>query len=96
MAYGSQDQGDRGSRSEQVFTLQERLSLRLASHGAEAQARLPSRLKGDGGSVRASLARELVHASGQGAPLKTGSASKGDNLPAGEATASSCRIRMEP
>ena len=62
MAYGSQDQGDRGSRSEQVFTLQERLSLRLASHGAEAQARLPSRLKGDGGSVRASLARKLVHA----------------------------------
>ena len=62
MAYGSQDQGDRGSRSERVFTLQERLSLRLASHGAEAQARLPSRLKGDGGSVRASLARKLVHA----------------------------------
>ncbi|WP_157893446.1 hypothetical protein [Aquidulcibacter paucihalophilus] len=62
MAYGSQDQGDRGSRSEPVFTLQERLSLRLASHGAEAQARLPSRLKGDGGSVRASLARKLVHA----------------------------------
>lgn len=61
MAYGSQDQGDRGSRSERVFTLQERLSLRLASHGAEAQARLPSRLKGDGGSVRASLARKLVH-----------------------------------
>ncbi|WP_157893405.1 hypothetical protein [Aquidulcibacter paucihalophilus] len=62
MAYGSQDQGDRGSRSEWVFTLQERLSLRLASHGAEAQARLPSRLKGDGGSMRASLARKLVHA----------------------------------
>ena len=62
MAYGSQDQGDRGSRSERVFTLQERLSLRLVSHGAEAQARLPSRLKGDGGSVRASLARKLVHA----------------------------------
>jgi type IV secretory pathway VirD2 relaxase len=62
MAYGNQDQGDRGSRSEQVFTLQERLSLRLASHGAEAQARLPTRLKGDGGSVRASLARKLVHA----------------------------------
>jgi len=47
MAYGNQDQGDRSSRSEQVFTLQGRLSLRLASHGAEAQARLPSRLKGD-------------------------------------------------
>ena len=62
MAYGNQDQGDRGSRSERVFTLQERLSLRLASHGAEAQARLPSRLKGDGGSLRASLARKLVHA----------------------------------
>jgi len=62
MAYGNQDQGDRGSRSERVFTLQERLSLRLASHGAEAQARLPTRLKGDGGSVRASLARKLVHA----------------------------------
>ncbi|OYU78106.1 MAG: hypothetical protein CFE32_03020 [Alphaproteobacteria bacterium PA3] len=62
MASGSQDQGDRGSRSEPVFTLQERLSLRLASHGAEAQARLPTRLKGDGGSVRASLARKLVHA----------------------------------
>ncbi|MFN8958001.1 MAG: hypothetical protein ACK5XI_07665, partial [Hyphomonadaceae bacterium] len=62
MAYGNQDQGDRSSRSEQVFTLQGRLSLRLASHGAEAQARLPSRLKGDGGSVRASLARKLVHA----------------------------------
>ncbi len=62
IAYGSQDQGDRGSRSEPVFTLQERLSLRLASHGAEAQARLPTRLKGDGGSVRASLARKLVHA----------------------------------
>ena len=62
MTYGSQDQGDRGSRSERVFTLQERLSLRLASHGAEAEARLPSRLKGDGGSVRASLARKLVHA----------------------------------
>ncbi len=62
MAYGSQDQGDRGSRSEPAFTLQERLSLRLASHGAEAQARLPTRLKGDGGSVRASLARKLVHA----------------------------------
>ena len=62
MAYGNQDQGDRGSRSERVFTLQERLSLRLASHGAEAQARLPSSLKGDGGSVRASLARKLVHA----------------------------------
>ena len=62
MAYGSQDQGDRSSRSEPVFTLQERLSLRLASHGAEAQARLPARLKGDGGSVRASLARKLVHA----------------------------------
>ena len=62
MAYGSQDQGDRGGRSERVFTLQERLSLRLASHGAEAQARLPTRLKGDGGSVRASLARKLVHA----------------------------------
>ncbi len=62
MAYGNQDQGDRGSRSEPVFALQERLSLRLASHGAEAQARLPSRLKGDGGSVRASLARKLVHA----------------------------------
>ena len=42
MAYGNQDQGDRGSRSEQAFTLQERLSLRLASHGAEAQARLPT------------------------------------------------------
>ncbi|AMS29995.1 MAG TPA: hypothetical protein DIU09_15545 [Hyphomonadaceae bacterium] len=53
MAYGSQDQGDRGNRSEPIFTLQERLSLRLASHGAEAQARLPSRLKGDGGSVGA-------------------------------------------
>jgi hypothetical protein len=62
MAYGNQDQGDRGRRSEPVFTLQERLSLRLASHGAEAQARLPTRLKGDGGSVRASLARKLVHA----------------------------------
>jgi hypothetical protein len=62
MAYGSQDQGDRGSTSERAFTLQERLSLRLASQGAEAQARLPSRLKGDGGSVRASLARKLVHA----------------------------------
>ncbi len=62
MAYGSQDQGDRGSRSEPDFTLQERLSLRLASHGAEAQARLPTRLKGDGGSVRSSLARKLVHA----------------------------------
>ena len=61
MAYGNQDQGDRGSKSEQVFTLQERLSLRLASHGAEAQAHLPTRLKGDGGSVRASLARKLVH-----------------------------------
>ena len=61
MAYGKQDQGDRGSRSERVFTLQERLSLRLASHGAEAQARLPIRLKGDGGSVRASPARNLVH-----------------------------------
>ena len=42
MAYSNQDQGDRGSRSEQAFTLQERLSLRLASHGAEAQARLPT------------------------------------------------------
>ena len=62
MAYGNQDQGDRGSRSEWVFTLQERLSLRLASHGAEPQARLPTRLKGDGGSMRASLARKLVHA----------------------------------
>ena len=62
MAYGNQDQGDRGSRSEQAFTLQERLSLRLASNGAEAQARMPTRLKGDGGSVRASLARKLVHA----------------------------------
>jgi type IV secretory pathway VirD2 relaxase len=62
MAYGNQDQGDRGSRSEPVFTLQERLSQRLASPGAEAQARLPTRLKGDGGSVRASLARKLVHA----------------------------------
>ncbi len=62
MAYGNQDQGDRGSRPEPVLTLQERLSLRLASHGAEAQARLPSRLKGDGGSVRGSLARKLVHA----------------------------------
>jgi hypothetical protein len=62
MSSVSQDQGNRGSRSEQAFTLQERLSLRLASHGAEAQARLPTRLKGDGGSVRASLARKLVHA----------------------------------
>jgi len=62
MTYGSQDHGDHGSRSERAFTLQERLSLRLASHRAEAQARLPSRLKGDGGSVRASLARKLVHA----------------------------------
>ena len=62
MANGTQDQGDRGSRSEPVITLQERLSLRLARHGAEAQARLPTRLKGDGGSVRASLARKLVHA----------------------------------
>ncbi len=62
MAYGSQDQGDRSSRLERAFTLQERLSLRLVSHGAEAQARLPTRLKGDGGSVRASLARKLVHA----------------------------------
>ena len=41
-AYGSQDQGDRGGRCEQVFTLQERFSPRLASHGAEAQARLPT------------------------------------------------------
>jgi len=62
MAYGNQDQGDRGGRSESAFTLQERLSLRLESQGAEAQARLPSRLKGGGGSVRASLARKLVHA----------------------------------
>ena len=44
MAYGSQDQGDRSSRSERVFTLQERLSLRLASHEAEVQARLPASL----------------------------------------------------
>ena len=58
---GSQDRGERDSRSEPVFTLQERLSLRLVSHGAEAQARLPTRLTGDGGSVRASLARKLVH-----------------------------------
>ncbi len=62
MAFGSQNQGERGCRSEPVFTLQERLSLRLESHGAVAQVRLPSRLKGDGGSVRASLARKLVHA----------------------------------
>jgi hypothetical protein len=62
MAYGSQVQGDRDNKSEQAFTLQERLSLRLASHGAEAQARLPTRIKGDDGSVRASLARKLVHA----------------------------------
>jgi hypothetical protein len=62
MASVSQDQGNRGSRSEQAFTLQERWSLRLASHGAEAQARLPTPLKGDGCSVRASLASKLVHA----------------------------------
>jgi len=48
MAYGSQDHGDRGSRCEQVFTLQERLNLRLASHKAEAQARLPVDFKADG------------------------------------------------
>ncbi|GBF58988.1 hypothetical protein PbB2_02679 [Candidatus Phycosocius bacilliformis] len=36
MAYGNQDQGDRRSRSDRVFTLLERLSPRLASHGAEA------------------------------------------------------------
>lgn len=71
MAYSNQVQGDRGSRSEPVFTLQERLSLRLASHGAEAQARLPIGFKGDGFPVRAFLARKLVYASGQGAPLKT-------------------------
>jgi type IV secretory pathway VirD2 relaxase len=80
MAYGSQDQGDRGSRSEQGFTLHERLSLRLASHGAEAQARLPTRLKGDGGSVRASLARKLVHAKlfgrGSGGTADVGSAAR--------------------
>lgn len=82
MAYGNQDQGDRGSRSGRVFALQERLSLRLASHGAEAQARLPIGFNGDGFSVRASLARKLVHASGHGAPLKTKSASKSDDLSA--------------
>ncbi len=80
MVYGSQDQGDRGSRSERVVTLQERLSLRLASHGAEAQARLPTRLKGDGGSVRASLARKLVHAKlfgrGSGGTAGVGSAAR--------------------
>jgi hypothetical protein len=70
-AYGSQDQGDRGGRCEQVFTLQERFSPRLASHGAEAQARLPIGFRGDGFSVRASLVHKLVYASGQGAPLKT-------------------------
>jgi len=48
MAYRSQDQGERGGRSEPVFTLQERLRLRLASHGAEAQARLPIDFKADG------------------------------------------------
>jgi type IV secretory pathway VirD2 relaxase len=80
MAYGTQDQGDRGSRSEPVFTLQERLSLRLASPGAEAQARLPTRLKGDGGSVRGSLARKLVHAKlfgrGSGGTAGVGSAAR--------------------
>ena len=82
MAYGNLDQGNRGSRSGRVFALQERLSLRLASHEAEAQARLPISFKGDAFSVRASLARKLVYASGQGAPLKTKSASKSDNLSA--------------
>ncbi len=48
MAYGRQDHGDRGSRCEPVFTLQERLNLRLASHKAEAQARLPVDFKADG------------------------------------------------
>jgi hypothetical protein len=60
MAYSNQVQGDRGSRSEPVFTLQERLSLRLASHGAKAQARLPIGFKGDGFSVRAFLARKSL------------------------------------
>jgi hypothetical protein len=96
MAYGSQDHGDRGSRCEQVFTHQERLSLRLARHRAEAQARLPIGFEGDGFSVRAPLARKLVHANGQGAPLKTRSAFKSENLAAGEVTASSCRIPSEP
>ncbi len=81
-AYGSQDQGDRGSRCEQVFALQKRFSPRLTSHEAEAQARLPISFKGDAFSVRASLARKLVYASGQEAPLKTKSASKSDNLSA--------------
>jgi hypothetical protein len=96
MAYGSQDHGDRGSRCEQVFTLQERLRLRLVSHRAEAQARLPIGFKGDGFAVRAPLARKLVHANGQGAALKTRSASKSENLSAGVVTASSCRIPTEP
>lgn len=96
MAYGSQDHGDRGSRCEQAFTLQERFSLRLAIHRAEAQARLPIDFKADGFSVRAPLARKLVHANGQGTPLKTRSASESENLSAGEVTASSCRIPTEP
>ena len=44
MAYGNLDQGNRGSRSGRVFALQERLSLHLASHEAEVQARLPASL----------------------------------------------------
>ncbi len=63
-----------------VVTMRDRLASRLIARPEAIQPRMPSRLKGDAGSVRASLARKLVGAKMFG---RGGGANGGASKPAG-------------
>jgi type IV secretory pathway VirD2 relaxase len=64
-----------GSNERATTPLRERLTMRLSDSKETVQPRMPSRLKGDAGSVRASLAKRLINTKmfGRGSSAGTGS-----------------------
>jgi type IV secretory pathway VirD2 relaxase len=73
-----------GSNERAAIPLRERLTMRLSDSKETVQPRMPSRLKGDAGSVRASLAKRLINAKMFG---RESSASAGAGKTTGSKTA---------
>jgi type IV secretory pathway VirD2 relaxase len=72
------------SRESAPIPLRERLALRLSDSKETVQPRMPSRLKGDAGSVRASLAKRLINTKMLG---RGSGSSMGSGKPTGGKTA---------